>query len=401
MTSKNLFKNLKVKNNNKCPVCRTSLKQKNKIKQLINLPKYPITEFYRKKNEKLIKESLKDQKVMFCKNCDHMFLKNILDVRKIYSNYITSSHSSRGAVLCLENFYNFINNKVIKTENYNLIDIGGNDSSLLYLFKKHKAKKINIDPNGSARNKKIILKKMFLENINFKEFSNLKGNNVYVSSHTLEHLEDPAKLLENLSNNTRENDIIFLQFPSLEKLVEHGRFDQICHQHINYFSLFSINKLLNKLNLTIIDFEYDTSHFGTLRLKIKKNKLNKKTYKKQNLYGEAQKSYLIFKEYYLNLQKSINKLFKNGQGYGAGLMVPILTYHLPIINELNFIIDENRSKFDKRFINLKPLIKNLKKLDVNKPVLITSVSTKEAGRNIFNKLSNLGIKDICLPSMVI
>jgi hypothetical protein len=68
---------------------------------------------------------------------------------------------------------------------------------------------------------------------------------------------------------------------------------------------------------------------------------------------------------------------------------------------LNFIIDENKEKLNKRFSNLNPLIKDLKELDLNKPVLITSVSTKEAGRNIFNKLSNLGIKDICLPSTVI
>ena len=400
MTSKNLFKDLKGKVNYQCPVCKTSLSRKDKIKQLINLPKYPITEFYRKRNEKLIKESLKDQKVMFCKNCDHMFLKNILDVGKIYSNYITSSHSSRGAIQCLENFFNFINKNTNNIKKSNIIDIGGNDSTFLNFFKNHKKKKINIDPNASSKNKKVILKKMFLEKINFVEFSNFKEKNIYVSSHTLEHLEDPEKLLKNLSKNTRNNDIIFLQFPSLEKLVEHSRFDQICHQHINYFSLFSISKLLKKLNLIILDFEYDTSHFGTLRLKIKKGRLGK-TYKKQNLYEDTFKSYILFKEYYNNLQNSIKKLFKNGQGFGAGLMVPILSYYLPVINELNCIIDENKSKYNKRFINLKPIIKNLNKLDIDRPVLITSVSTKEAGRNIFNKLSNLGIKDICLPSIVI
>ena len=400
MKLKNLFKNLKIKQNKECPVCGTSLRKKKKIAQLINLPKYPITEFYKKKNEKLISDSLKDQIVMFCKDCDHMFLKNILDVREIYANYITSSHSSRGAIMCLENFHHFIEGNVKKITNYNLIDIGGNDSSFLNMFKNHLSKKINIDPNASAKNKKIIVKKMFLENINFKEFKNFEKKNIYVSSHTLEHLENPKKLLVNLSKNLRDDDIIFLQFPSLEKLIEHGRFDQICHQHINYFSLFSINKLLNKLKLKILDYEFDTSHFGTLRLKIKKGNFTK-TFKKQNLFESSKKSYSIFNEYYSNLQKSIKKLFKNGQGYGAGLMVPILAYHLPIINELNFIIDENKEKLNKRFSNLNPLIKDLKDLDLNKPVLITSVSTKEAGRNIFNKLSNLGIKDICLPSTVI
>ena len=174
MKLKNLFKNLKIKQNKECPVCGTSLKKKKKIKQLINLPKYPITEFYRGKNERFISASLKDQKVMFCKNCDHMFLKNILDVKEIYANYMTSSHSSRGAILCLENFHHFIKGNVKKITNYNLIDIGGNDSSLLNMFKSHSAKKINIDPNASAKNKKIIVKKMFLENINFKEFANFE-----------------------------------------------------------------------------------------------------------------------------------------------------------------------------------------------------------------------------------
>lgn len=400
MKLKNLFKNLKIKPNKDCPVCGISSKNKKQIKQLINLPRYPITEFYRKKNEKIITESLKDQKVMFCKNCDHMFLKNILDVREIYANYITSSNSSRGAILCLENFHKFIVKNVNKISNCNLIDIGGNDSSFLNMFENHLAKKINIDPNAYSKNKKVIIKKMFLENINFREFTNYKKKNVYVSSHTLEHLENPKKLLIDLSKNLRNDDIVFLQFPSLEKLIEHKRFDQICHQHINYFSLFSIDKLLRKLKLKILDYEFDTSHFGTLRLKIKRG-INKRKIRKQKLYQISKKSYSIFSEYYSNLEKSIKELFINGQGYGAGLMVPILAYHLPVINELNFIIDENKDKLNKRFSNLNPLIKDLKKLDLNKPVLITSVSTKEAGRNIFNKLSNLGIKDICLPSTVI
>lgn len=401
MKKRNLFKNLKQKKNYKCPVCKTNIQNDIIIKEIINLPKYPITEFYRKKNEQLILESFKNQKVMFCKKCDHMFLKNILDVGKIYSNYITSSNSSRGAVLCLENFHKFINKTNKKKKFCNFIDIGGNDSSLLNLFNNHYGKKINIDPNASSKDKNIILKKIFLEDVDFKEFYNLKGKNVYVSSHTLEHLEDPFKLLSNLSINFKMNDTIYLQFPSLEKLVQHRRFDQICHQHINYFSLYSISELLNKLNLFIEDFEYDTSHFGTLRLKIKKNLKKKNKFKKINLFNETLNSYKLFKEYYDNLQNNLKKIFENGQGYGAGLMVPILAYHLPLINNLRVIIDENRTKNDKKFINLEPIIKNLKGLDKNKPIIITSISTKEAGRNIFNKLSNLGIKDICLPSMVI
>ena len=92
--------------------------------------------------------------------------------------------------------------------------------------------------------------------------------------------------------------------------------------------------------------------------------------------------------------------FKNGQGFGAGLMVPILAYYLPMINNLDLIVDENKTKHGKKFINLKPVIKDISFLD-KKPILITSVSTKAAGRSIFDKLSKLGMDDICIPSMLI
>lgn len=401
MTNETFFSNLLVKKQTSCPCCLKKLDKK-KIKKVINLPKYPITEFYRSSNSRLIKKSKIDQSVIFCKFCDHMFLQNILDVNKIYKNYITSSSSSRGAVACLENFYSFIKKYTKNLNDFNLVDIGGNDSTFLNMFTKHHKLKINVDPNATSKNNKIILKNVFLENLNFEKILKTKEKVVYCSSHTLEHLENPILLLKNLSKILKKNDEIYLQFPSLESLVSDMRFDQICHQHINYFSLKSVSKTLKKLNLYIHNYEYDNSHFGTLRIKVSKLK-NKKSNLlfQENLLNNLELSYKSFKDFYNQLNKSLKGYFNKGQGYGAGLMVPILAYYLPIINELEYIIDENPEKYNKKFINLRPLIKNISSLKINKPILITSISTKAAGRQIFNKLLKNGINDICIPAMVI
>ena len=398
MPKTNFFKNLLVKKQKSCPCCgKSNIKD---LKEVINLPNYPITEFYRNAKSKLISEALINQKVLFCKKCDHMFLQNILDVNKIYSNYITSTNSSGGAILCLKNFYKFIYKKNKDINQYNLVDIGGNDSTFLKFFNKNKKLKINVDPNATTNDKKIKLKKVFLENINFSEIIKSKNKTAYVSSHTIEHLENPILLLKNLSQVLKKNDVVYLQFPSLEKLVEHMRFDQICHQHINYFSLKSISKVLLKFRLYIDDYEFDTSHFGTLRIKISKIKNKKFTFSK-NMFFNLKNSYKNFSNYYLELNNSLKNYFKNGQGYGAGLMVPILAYYLPLINDLSLIIDENSQKINKKFINLRPIIKSKTVLSKNKPVIITSVSTKAAAREIFNKLSKQGIDDICIPSIVL
>jgi hypothetical protein len=88
-------------------------------------------------------------------------------------------------------------------------------------------------------------------------------------------------------------------------------------------------------------------------------------------------------------------------GFGAGLMVPVLSYFLPSLKLLKCIYDENDFKQGKRFINLNIPIKAIP--DDNdfssQNILLTSVTTKSAARAILNKLVNLNTKNILCPVM--
>jgi hypothetical protein len=79
-------------------------------------------------------------------------------------------------------------------------------------------------------------------------------------------------------------------------------------------------------------------------------------------------------------------------------MVPTLAYYLPLINDLEVILDENSSKFNQQFINLLPKICNATMIDIKRPIIITSISTKTAARSIYAKLSALGCEDITIPT---
>jgi cyclopropane-fatty-acyl-phospholipid synthase len=387
---------IKTKQSN-CPCCSSD------STSIIDLPKYPLTEFYKKSDDVRDAFGFIDQSVLFCEACNHLFLSKILDASKIYdsTNYITSSISSQGAVECIDAFVSFIRRTSDKSDVHgsSLIDIGGNDSTLLNNFIDSAGHLINIDPNASKDNENIELRREFLEEVDFSDFHQ-KTKQIFVSSHTIEHLEDPASLLRKLSKVIKINDILYLQFPSMEKLIEQGRYDQICHQHINLFSLNSISNLMEKEGLYVQDYEFDTSHFGTLRIKLTRAKSVRKQ-SKTFTESEVVNSYIRFKSYYHALNNSLLNVFNNGQGFGAGLMVPTLAYNLPLINKLSVIIDESPSRTGKKFINLNPPILGIKKLDINSPVLITSISTKAAARKIFSKLVSLGIKDISLPSNIL
>ncbi len=389
------FKNIKKSKVVGCFLCNGSKKN---VKTLANLPRYPITEFFRGRNSEIVDQANYDQKVFFCLKHNHVFVENILDVNSIYKYYATTTFSSKGAIDCLGNLFKYTEKKIKNYLAYDLIDIGGNDSTFLKFFKKSKKFRLNVDPNAISDNKNIKINKTFFEKVSFKNLRK-KNKTLFFSSHTLEHLEDPAKLIKELSQAMNKLDHAIFQFPSIEKMVEDKKFEQICHQHINYFSIFSINTLCKKYGLFIHDYEYDRSHFGTLRIHIKKTHSKTKIDKDKALFNKAKKNYLLFKNYYKNLNNILASDYDKSQGFGAGLMVPILAYYLPVINSLQCIIDDNLKRCNKKYINLNPLIKNSKYLDKNTPTLITSITTKEAGRQIFKKLINLGVKNITLPAI--
>ena len=104
---------IKTKQSN-CPCCSSD------SSYVIDLPKYPVTEFYKKSDDLRDAFGFIDQSVLFCEACNHLFLSKILDASKIYdsTNYITSSISSQGAVECIDAFVSFIRRTSDKSDMY-------------------------------------------------------------------------------------------------------------------------------------------------------------------------------------------------------------------------------------------------------------------------------------------
>jgi hypothetical protein len=341
-----------------------------------------------------------DQSVLFCGGCQHAYLEKILDVRFIYENYLTTSASSHGAISCLKSFKDFVERHAHLDSCKLMLDIGGNDSTFLSFFNKYRdIDLVNVDPNASGEGR-YKLNKCFLEDIDLEAYKNIRKK-IIVSSHTIEHLSQPSDLIKRISNALTEEDYCFLQFPALESLVSNLRFDQICHQHVNYFSLSSIKVLLKNHGLSIVNYEYDNAHFGTLRVAAKLVSAGAFSYQRPELSHERiSNQFERFVEYYAQLNVNLESIFNNGHGFGAGLMVPTLAYYLPVVSSLRYIFDENASKHGKRFINLPARIIPPTVLDPEVPVLITSISTNSAARAIFNKLVKNEIKRIVLPTII-
>lgn len=387
---------MQVINNHNCPICGGS------VSPLINLPNYPVTEIYQNYGQNDFKFPTSfDQSFNFCEVCEHGFLDSLLPKEFIYDNYNTHTSKSEGSLVAIENFYTFIDKNLDSKPNL-ILDIGANDSSLLRRFKGLESRLIGIDPNIADDSGEIECYKGYIEDIDLHQFKSDKR--IFLCSHTLEHIYDPSVLLDGLRKIATDSDEFYFQFPSLDLLVRDCRFDQIHHQHIHYYSLKSFSLLLNQFGFELVQHYFDSDHYGALMCSFKKSIINKSTLNsevgfKSICANDILLSYNIFASSINASNKRICILeHHNFYCYGASLMLPIIAYYMPNLIYAKSIIDTDRSKLGKSYVNFDRKIVSENTINFsNESFVITALSTKKTTRRIAQKLFELNSLNIIFP----
>jgi hypothetical protein len=172
---------------------------------------------------------------------------------------------------CKELFW-FVDYYLQLTEAHNVLDIGGNDGTLLktFLEKKPYLNVLNVDASEN-------LTKLSIEN-------GIPALNVYWGTETAKKLNKKFKLItstnvfqhtppivdyvEAISMSLDKFGIWCLEFPYWKTNMETNQYDQIYHEHVYYYLLQPLKILLERFGLRIIHTVRYPIHGGTLRLLI-------------------------------------------------------------------------------------------------------------------------------------
>ena len=392
-----------------CIVCGTKL-----AKPVIDLPDFPITEIYvsEKVSEKI---AFVDQAFHFCNYCGQGQLSNVIEQELLYGNdYVTSTSTSPSAIESINVFLDFINDNLKGRLIKSIVEIGCNDLYMLNKIKRRANKLYGIDPILKGRENElkddcIIPIGEFFEKVDLKRIDT--DIDVVLSSHTLEHVNDPKGLIKNLIDNATSKTLFLFQFPGLEPLILNARFDQVHHQHLNYFSLKSVIYILEDVGAELVNFRFNPYHWGTLMISFKK-----KDEKSKNLHArfdrfiaqitdeQIHRQYKLFKDSMNIANRRINSYEnKTIYGYGAALMLPLLNYYLKDLNRLKCVFDDDKSKNGLYYINL-PLKIVFPGVDDNMKdsiILVTAINSKQSIRAITSRLINMKVRDIIIPSNLI
>ena len=155
-------------------------------------------------------------------------------------------------------------------------------------------------------------------------------------------------------------------------------FDNIYHEHYNYWSLTSLINFFNNFKVKIYRVEKIKTHGGSIRVYIKKDKKNLKIEKsvKQMIEHEETNGIKNYKTYVdfgkkvhkirENVIKSINLLKRKENkiiGYGAPAKATAALNFFGISNEIDYIVEDNKLKHNKIVpgVNIPIYFKNKRK----------------------------------------
>jgi len=343
----------------KCRICSST-----NLKLILDLENQPPANALIDKNMLDNIEEKFPLRLFWCNDCFLVQLLDIVNKEFLFKNYLYMTSASTPIVNHFSEYAKSIYEKFLyNIDNPLVVEIGSNDGSLLSGFKKLGVSILGIEPASNlskiANDSKITTINDFFSTNIAKEIANSNQVSVIVANNVIAHIEDLHDLMKGIKIIIDNDGIFIFEVPYLIDFIKKLEFDTIYHEHLSYFSILPLIKLMSQFGLEIFDIEKYDVHGGSLRIFVsKKNnfKINNSVQKFiDDEYEFGLNDFAVYEKFAIkvyelkkNLKKILLQLKKENKsifGYGASAKGNVLLNFCNIDNELlDFIVDTTTLK---------------------------------------------------------
>lgn len=354
------YKSLEI---NKCRACNSP-----KLKGILSLGTQYLSDFT-STNSKPEKYPLS---LVLCKDCILLQLKHNVPQRSLYTErYGYKSGMNNTMQRELKEVVDKVLNKLAgKVRNIVVVDIGANDGTLLGNYGKN-IFKIGVEPikkfaKECGKKANVVVNDFFNYKSYCKKVKTKKAHIVTVIS-CFYDMERPNIFLSDIEKILHKDGILIIQQNYLVGMLKQNAFDNIVHEHLEYYSLSSLTNLLNKHDLEVFDVEESSINGGSFRTYIcfkNKRPILQTVYDMMNYEKKIKlNSITIYKDFAKrikknknNLRKLIIELVRNDKKiytYGASTRGNTLLQYFKLNNKLiKSSVERNPEKWGKKIASL-------------------------------------------------
>lgn len=347
-----------IKHRNCCRVCHST-----SLVKFLDLGDMPLAGGF------LSSDQIHDEKkyplqVYFCKNCSLVQILDVIDQDTLFFNY---KYRSSVIKTLNEHFLNYakeIKSRFLKKDEL-VVEIGSNDGVLLQPFKDLGVNYLGVEPAANiaeiaiSKGLKVINDYFTLQISDEIKRKNGKAK-VICANNVFAHIDDLDEVMQSIKNLLNNDGVFVFEVHYIKDLLDKFQYDTIYHEHLCYYSLTSLNFLMNKYNMEIFDVKKIPIHSGSIRV-YTKNQSNKKEIIQSSFedFLSQEKNFIHDLKIYQNfsdvvkkkrykLQKTLEEIKKDHKkiiGYGASGRGTILLNYCNIgKNILDYVVDDSPSR---------------------------------------------------------
>lgn len=218
--------------------------------------------------------------VVLCRRCHLLQLKHTVPADNMYRNYWYRSGTNRTMRTALADIANTAEQLMRLRHGDTVLDIGCNDGTLLASYETGGLHKAGFDPaeNLAPLSRQVadtVVADFFTAEA-FQRHPELKNRRpkVVTSIAMFYDLEDPRQFVSDVKTIMDPDGLWIVQMSYLPLMLKTNEVGNICHEHLEYYSLQSFTYLLNLCDLEVVDVSLNDVNGGSFRCYIRNRGAN-------------------------------------------------------------------------------------------------------------------------------
>ena len=300
--------------------------------------------------------------ILRCQNCGLVQLKDSFPLNEMfgdmygYRSSITDTMKNHLAQLS-----QYAINRSSKKQSLKVLDIGSNDATLLHCLDQPGFELTGIDPCANKHKQNYPDSCTVISD--FFPSQSIDGKFDIITSIAMFYdIDDPVLFAKNICAVLDDEGIWITEQTHSHTLIESNCYDSICHEHVIYHSLSSMETICKRAGLKILEVVTNDMNGGSFRLLISKENSKHKTNKESIQKFRDKESSLKLNEHHvwkkfeqdvINHRNHLISFLKNAHdsgkkilGYGASTKGNVMLQYCGITKELlPGILERDPKKF--------------------------------------------------------
>ena len=312
----------------------------------------------------------------YCEDCHNCQLSVVVDPKEMFDDYLYVSSTSKQFVQHFERAASKYIKEFSLSGDSVIVDIGSNDGVALKPMKERSIQVVGVEPASnlakSANSKGLYTINAYFNEVVATQIHNEFGKvDLVTASNVFAHSDKLKEITNNVFKILKEDGVFIIEVQYLVDTISTLTFDNIYHEHVNFWSVTALNNFFNNLGFFINHVEHIDTHGGSIRVFIQSFSSADLTLeqflKKEN--GIGVNTINFYKDFSTkielirrNVRSNINSLkdkYSLIAGYGApAKATTALNYFGITSDDIKYIIEDNELKHEKYIPGVKIPIKS-------------------------------------------